>query len=128
MQEILGSRVGTAVHMLSITVDPARDTPEVLSAYREQFGVEAGWDFFTGDEGDILALRRALGLYFEDAEDLQDHNISLVIGNAKTGQWLKRSPFDNPYVLATQIDSWVKDFDGLGLNTSSYSDAPLELP
>ncbi len=128
VQEILGSRVGTAVHMLSITVDPARDTPEVLSAYREQFGVEAGWDFFTGDEGDILALRRALGLYFEDAEDLQDHNISLVIGNAKTGQWLKRSPFDNPYVLATQIDSWVKDFDGLGLNTSSYSDAPLELP
>ena len=32
------------------------------------------------------------------------------------------------YVLATQIDSWVKDFDGLGLNTSGYSDAPLELP
>ncbi|MEE2941470.1 MAG: cytochrome c, partial [Planctomycetota bacterium] len=69
-----------------------------------------------------------LGLFFEDAEDLQDHNISLVIGNARTGQWLKRSPFDNPYILATQIDSWVKDFNGLGLNTTSYSDAPLELP
>ena len=128
VQEILGPRVGDTVHMISITVDPDRDTPEVLAAYRQQYGVEAGWDFFTGDERDILALRRAFGLFFEDAEDLQDHNISLVIGNASTGQWLKRSPFDNPYVLATQIDSWVKDFDGLGLNTSGYSDAPLELP
>ena len=128
VQELLGPRVGTSVHMLSITVDPDRDTPEVLASYRERFGVEEGWDFFTGDEGDILQLRRSLGLFFEDAEDLQDHNINMVLGNAKTGKWLKRSPFDNPYVLATQIDSWLEDFDGGGFATGSYADAPTELP
>ena len=128
VQELLGPRVGTSVHMLSITVDPDRDTPEVLASYRERFGVEAGWDFFTGDEGDILQLRRSLGLFFEDAEDLQDHNINMVLGNARTGKWLKRSPFDNPYVLATQIDSWLEDFDGGGFATGSYADAPTELP
>jgi len=128
VQELLGPRVGTSVHMLSITVDPDRDTPEVLASYRERFGVEEGWDFFTGDEGDILQLRRSLGLFFEDAEDLQDHNINMVLGNARTGKWLKRSPFDNPYVLATQIDSWLEDFDGGGFATGSYADAPTELP
>lgn len=128
VQAILGDRVGQDIQMYSITVDPDVDTPEVLADYRERFGVEAGWDFFTGDEMDILSLRRRFGLYFDDTEDLQDHNISMVIGNARTGQYLKRSPFDNPYVLATQVSSWVSDFSGPGVGTKSFAEAPLSYP
>ena len=128
VQAILGDRVGQDIQMYSITVDPAVDTPEVLADYRERFGVEEGWDFFTGDELDILSLRRRFGLYFDDTEDLQDHNISMVIGNARTGQYLKRSPFDNPYVLATQVSSWVSDFSGPGVGTKDFADAPLAYP
>jgi protein SCO1/2 len=128
VQEILGERVGQDVHMYSITVDPDRDTPEVLADYRERFGCEDGWDFFTGDEQDILTLRRRFGLYFDDTEDLQDHNINMVIGNARTGKWLKRSPFDNPYVLATQIGSWLGDFKGESVGTAGYDEAPVRLP
>ena len=42
VQAILGDRVGEDVHMYSITVDPDRDTPEILADYRERFGVEEG--------------------------------------------------------------------------------------
>lgn len=125
VQAILGDRVGEDVHMYSITVDPDRDTPEILADYRERFGVEEGWDFFTGDEMEILSLRRRFGLYFDDTEDLQDHNVNMVIGNARTGQFLRRSPFDNPYVLATQVTSWVSDFNGRGIGTEDFSEAPL---
>jgi len=125
VQAILGELVGKDIHMYSITVDPARDTPEVLADYRERFGVQDGWDFFTGDEMEILSLRRRFGLYFDDTEDLQDHNINMVIGNAATGQYLRRSPFDNPYVLATQVTSWVSDFNGPGFGTEDFSKAPL---
>jgi protein SCO1/2 len=128
VQAILGDRVGRDIFMYSITVDPDRDTPEVLADYRERFGVQPGWDFFTGDEQEILGLRRRFGLYFDDTEDLQDHNINMIIGNAKTGHWLKRSPFDNPYVLATQVSSWVMDYNGDGLGTADFEDAPASLP
>ena len=37
-------------HFVSITVDPERDTPEVLKEYAQAFGANlAGWSFLTGD-------------------------------------------------------------------------------
>jgi cytochrome oxidase Cu insertion factor (SCO1/SenC/PrrC family) len=43
--------LGDEVMLLSISVDPARDTPEVLRAYSEPFGADpATWRFLTGDE------------------------------------------------------------------------------
>jgi protein SCO1/2 len=37
------------VEFVSITVDPERDTPEVLTEYAERFGADTGrWHFLTG--------------------------------------------------------------------------------
>ena len=108
VQRILGDRVGKDVFMYSITVDPANDTPEVLKKYAEKFNVGPGWQFLTGDEADITLLRTKLGLYSADiGDDLTDHNISLLLGNQRTGRWMKRSPFDNPYFLAEQVGNWL---------------------
>lgn len=45
---------GRDVRLVSITVDPARDTPEVLSRYAERFGglPPARWAFLTGTSPD----------------------------------------------------------------------------
>jgi len=46
--------LGDEVVLLSISVDPARDTPEVMRAYSEPFGADpATWRFLTGDEAAI---------------------------------------------------------------------------
>ncbi len=46
--------LGDDVMLVSISVDPARDTPEVLRAYSEPFGADAAtWRFLTGDEASI---------------------------------------------------------------------------
>jgi protein SCO1/2 len=129
VQEILGDRIGEDVFMYSITIDPDRDTPEVLAEYRSRFGARDGWTFLTGDEEDILLLRRKLGLYIEEEGKAEtDHNLNMLIGNQATGHWLKRSPFENPYVLATQIGSWLSDYRHAGSGTSDFADAPERMP
>lgn len=94
--------------------------------YAEKFHVGPGWLFLTGKEDEITLLRKKLGLYNEaDGNDPTDHNISLVIGNQRTGQWMKRSPFDNPNFLATQIGSWLRNWEAPSdVPVNDYAQAP----
>ncbi len=47
------------VRFVSVTVDPAHDTKEVLSAYAASYGADSErWLFLTGTEEDIVALCR----------------------------------------------------------------------
>lgn len=108
VQKILGDRVGSDVHFYSISIDPENDTPEVLAEYRQRFG--AKWTFLTGDKQEIISIRRKLGLYVEGADsgpNKNNHNVSMIIGNQKTGRWMTRSPFENPHVLADQLGNWL---------------------
>ena len=122
----MGNRVGRDVFMYSSTIDSDRGTPALLKKYSENFQVGPGRVFLTGQEEDITLLRQKLGLYIDEiqADGSQDHNLSLIIGNQATGQWMKRSPFENPYFLATQIGSWLSNWKLPDRNQESYEDAP----
>lgn len=49
----------TDVHLVSFTVDPAKDTPEVLRDYADKLQARTGrWDFLTGPESTIYNLSR----------------------------------------------------------------------
>ena len=109
VQKILGERLGKDVFFYSISIDPENDTPEVLKEYKDRF--RANWTFLTGDSADITELRKKLGLYIEEIQDgSNNHNVNMIIGNQATGRWMKRSPFENPYVLADQIGNWLTDW------------------
>jgi protein SCO1/2 len=125
VQEVLGDRVGRDVFMYSITIDPARDTPAALKKYAEKFHVKPGWQFLTGTKADINLLRTKLGLFREQIpeEDLGDHNLSLIVGNEATGQWMKRSPFDNPKILARVLGDQLHNFAVRNVAMKSYAEA-----
>jgi cyclophilin family peptidyl-prolyl cis-trans isomerase/copper(I)-binding protein/cytochrome oxidase Cu insertion factor (SCO1/SenC/PrrC family) len=107
VQEILGDRVGKDIFFYSISIDPKNDTPSVLKNYQEMF--RARWTFLTGKESDIVKIRKKLGLYIPEIQDRSyNHNVNMIIGNQATGRWMKRSPFENPYVLADQIGNWLQ--------------------
>jgi protein SCO1 len=78
---------GTAVTMISITVDPTHDTPGVLKEYASKFHVQPGWQFLTGQKSDIDQIRRGLGVYDPDDKKVEHMNV-LTIGKESTGQWL----------------------------------------
>ena len=126
LQAILGDRVGRDVFMYSITIDPDVDTPEVLAEYAKSYGAGPGWLFLTGNEDDIIILRKKLGLFRPElqSDDSNDHNVSLIIGNQRTGRWMKRSPMEDPYFLANQVGGWLHNWKVASPNQSSYADAP----
>lgn len=122
VQNIMGDRLGKDVFFYSISIDPERDSPEVLKDYRDKF--KARWTFLTGKESDIIQLRKKLGLYIEEIQDgSNNHNVNMIIGNQATGRWMKRSPFENPYVLADQIGNWLTDWKK-PVVVQNYADAP----
>lgn len=122
---ILKDRMGKDIFFYSITIDPEKDTPEVLKSYIERWGIGEGWTFLTGKKEDILLLRQKLGVLNAESSDgsKENHNLSLTIGNQKTGRWMKRSPFENPYVLANQLGSWLTNWK-MPSNGGSYDEAP----
>jgi len=126
VQKILGDRVGRDVFFYSISIDPEHDTPEVLKAYAKQFDAGPGWTFLTGKEADITKLRKKLGLLEDEsqARNLKGHDLSLIIGNQVTGQWMLSSPYENPYVLATELGSWLPNWKTTPKKRHSYAEAP----
>ena len=122
VQRLLGDRLGKDVFFYSISIDPEHDTPAVLKEYKERFG--AKWTFLTGNNDDIIKLRRKLGLYIEEIQDgSNNHNVNMIIGNQATGRWMKRSPFENPHVLADQIGNWLTDWKAPSRG-DDYANAP----
>jgi protein SCO1 len=59
MSELQKPLEKTDVHLVSFTVDPAKDTPEVLRGYAEKLHAQPGrWDFLTGPQPIIYELSR----------------------------------------------------------------------
>jgi protein SCO1/2 len=59
MSELQKPLENTDVHLVSFTVDPAKDTPEVLRAYAQKFQAQPGrWEFLTGPQPIIYELSR----------------------------------------------------------------------
>lgn len=46
------------LRLVSITVDPHHDTPEVLARYAARYGADDRWWFLTGDQREIYCLAR----------------------------------------------------------------------
>jgi protein SCO1/2 len=64
VQDKLGADFGQSIAFASITVDPERDTPEVLKEYSETFGADLkGWAFLTGAPAAVKDVIRRYGVF-----------------------------------------------------------------
>jgi len=64
LQARLGREFGSRVFFASVTVDPERDTPEVLKRYAAAHGANhGGWAFLTGTPAEIQDVERRYGIY-----------------------------------------------------------------
>ena len=126
VQRLLGDRVGRDIFFYSITIDPDHDSPEVLKAYAEKYRVGPGWLFLTGKARDIELISRKLGLYTEpDPSDPDGHTPMLLVGNERTGQWMRNSALDNPRFLASTIGDWLTSWDnGAKQALRSFAEVP----
>jgi protein SCO1/2 len=66
LQSRFGADFGSRVFFVAITVDPERDTPEVLKRYAQAHGANlAGWAFLTGTTAEIRQVTRQYGIYIK---------------------------------------------------------------
>jgi protein SCO1 len=128
VQRMLGDRVGKDIFFYSISIDPARDTPAELKAYAEKYHAGPGWTFLTGKKEDIDFLSKKLGIYSDPSINNDGHSPSLLIGNDKSGTWMRNSGTDNPKFLATMIGEFIGPGKIEKTERKSYAEAkPINL-
>ena len=54
---------GQQVRLVSVSIDPEYDTPEVMSEYLQKYQAKPGWSFLTGSREDIDKVMRAFNAY-----------------------------------------------------------------
>jgi protein SCO1/2 len=109
VQKILGERLGREVSLVSITVDPLRDTPEKVREYAGAFRAGPGWLFLSGSAENVNWVNYRLGQYLEDPER---HRGIYIIGNLRTGLWVKVSPAAEAEELVRQLEAALSDAPG----------------
>lgn len=66
LQDRLGADFGPQVFFISITVDPERDTPQVLKRYADAHRVNpGGWAFLTGTPEEIRDVAGRYGIFYK---------------------------------------------------------------
>jgi len=81
MSELQQPLEKTDVHLVSFTVDPAKDTPQVLQTYAERLHAEPGrWDFLTGAQSTIYNLsRNGFKLAIGEAKGVPIHSTRMIL-------------------------------------------------
>jgi len=127
LQKMMGDRMGKDVFFYSISIEPETDTPEVLKAYAEKYHVGPGWLFLTGKPADIKLLSHKLGLdSLPSADDPDGHTPHVLMGNEKTGLWMKNSALDNTRFLAMKLEH-LTGYGSPGLTTVKDSTTAANL-
>ncbi len=106
VQEALGDHIGKDVFIISISVDPAVDTPASLKEYAKKLHARPGWYFLTGDKQNVDLALHKLGQYVDDK---QDHLNIFIIGNERTGLWKKAFGLARSDELVKVVESVLND-------------------
>jgi protein SCO1/2 len=93
VQGKLGDAVGDEVMLVSMSVDPVRDTPQRLKAYSAKHRAGEGWLWLTGPKADVDDVLTGLGAY---TSNFEDHPSMVLIGDGRTGEWKRLFGFPNP--------------------------------
>jgi len=103
MQELQQATRGLPIRLVTLTVDPENDTPEVLRRYADQLGADPDrWWFLTGDKAAIHRLiRRSFRMIVQEVDPDQripgfqvEHSIEIMHVNADgvvVGRYLARN-------------------------------------
>jgi protein SCO1/2 len=78
LQRRFGDQAGGSLVLLSVTVDPDFDTPEVLAGYARRWAAGSGWRFLTGD---VAPLAASLGeVYWTEEGSIGHNSTTSIIG------------------------------------------------
>ena len=90
--------LGDELILVSLTVDPAHDTPGQLKDYAGRFATTAHWYWLTGTVADVKQALRAFNVpVFGKPEE---HPPIMMAGNVQTGEWKRWVGIPDPHDVA----------------------------
>ena len=98
LQKKLGDRKD--VELISISLDPAIDTPARLKSWSRRFKARPGWTLLTGESEDIDRVLKAVGA---DTPDRYQHSALLLVGNDRSGEWTRANGLASPATILQTI-------------------------
>jgi protein SCO1/2 len=105
-----GERMNKDIFMYSISLQPEKDTPSALKAYRQLHKIKPGWTFLTGTKANIELLREHLGFKFSDPsldEDKSQHLGVVKFGIERLERWGMAPALGDPKYLAEYV-RWME--------------------
>ena len=85
LQRRMGSGPGGPT-LISFSIDPEHDGPEVMTKYLKRYRAQPGWSFLTGDRDDIDLVMRAFDAYVPDK---MSHQPISFIKMGASDRWIK---------------------------------------
>jgi cytochrome oxidase Cu insertion factor (SCO1/SenC/PrrC family) len=101
VQGRLGERLGKEVRLVSLSVDPTRDTPARLKAYSSGHRAKAGWTWLTGSQEDVKQVLEGLGAY---TPAYANHAPMVLVGDPRTGTWMRLNGFPSEEQILAKVD------------------------
>jgi len=104
LQDQLGSALDSRVRLVSLTVDPARDTPSVLKAYSAHHGAQPGWLWLTGSSANVTEALKGFGAY---SANFENHPGVVLIGDGRSGKWTRFYDIENAQRLIAKTQEFL---------------------
>jgi protein SCO1/2 len=112
IQDRLGSAFGEKVYFVSITVDPERDTPDVLKRYADAHKANpAGWAFLTGTPAEIREVAKRYGIFYKKTSrgDVDHTFLTSLVDQSGTLRVQYMGVRFNPDEMLRDLQSLVKE-------------------
>jgi protein SCO1/2 len=100
VQGRLGAALEQDVRLVSVSIDPARDTPARLKAYGARHHSGPGWTWLTGSAPDVRKVLEAFGAY---TPDFQSHAPMILVGDARANRWYRFVGFPSEERIVAKV-------------------------
>lgn len=100
LQTKLGKRLGGEVHLISVSIDPERDTPEALKTWSQRFEAGPHWTLVTGSKQAMEEIsQQVLGL----VANRNEHSPFIAV-RGKQGAWQRLYGLSSAQQIITTLD------------------------
>ena len=97
-----GDQLGDDVALVSVSIDPTRDTPQRLKAYAARYQARPGWIWLTGGKRTMDEVLDGLGAY---SPNFADHPSMVLVGDGRSGEWSRFFGFPSPDRIMDQVNT-----------------------
>jgi protein SCO1 len=95
-----------SARLISISIDPERDTPARMAAWGERYGAGGSWTLLTGAKDEVTRLQKSLGVF---AAEPATHTPTVVVLDGASGRYTRVSGLAPPQAVA---DAMARVGDG----------------